>query len=75
MIHNSVCINEAYTAQWSEYLPWTVNEPDAVSLPAALMAVHIYSTLSFGTISLISSVLVITQLLGGLVIIQSPSVE
>ena len=39
------------------------------------MAVHIYSPLSFGTLSVISSILVIKHSLGGLVIIQSPCVE
>ena len=44
-----------------------------MSLPAALIAVHTYSPLSFGTVSLIFSVLIITHSLGGSVIIQSPS--
>ena len=63
------------TALWIEYLPWTVNETDAVLLPATLIAVHTYSPLSFGTLSAISSVLVIIHSLGGLVIMQSPCVE
>ena len=43
-------------------------------LPASLLVVHTYSPLSFGTLSAISSILVITHSLGGLVIIQSPSI-
>ena len=57
-----------------EYLPLTVNETDAVLLPASLIAVHTYTPLSLGILSAISSVPVITHSLGGLVIIQSPSV-
>ena len=46
-----------------------------MSLPTTLIAVHTYSPLSFGIVSAISSLLVVIQSLGGLVIMQSPCVE